>query len=319
MPERSNGIDSKSIGLVPTKVRTLSPAFTNIIKMKTVATHNGSFHADEVFAIAILKLVYPKIKVIRTRDPKQYSGADILVDIGLKYDPKKNYFDHHQKQGAGKRKNKVPYSSAGLIWKHFAHRITKEREIFERIDSRIIQSVDVEDNGIQITCPVGNFTPYTINAVIATFRLAVKNEKFDVPFDKAVNFAKELLEREISYLKQAIKEREIVERLIKKSFNKEYLVLPKKYSWQIAADNHQKLKFVVYPYSKEMWAAKAVTKKGSIFENKRLFPVKWAGLKKEELEKETKVSGAEFCHNKRFVIFARSKKAIIELVELSLK
>ncbi len=89
------------------------------------------------------------------------------------------------------------------------------------------------------------------------------------------------MEREISYLKQAIKEREIVERLIKKSFNKEYLVLPKKYSWQIAADNHQKLKFVVYPYSKEMWAAKAVTKKGSIFEIKDYSLLNGLDLKKK--------------------------------------
>jgi len=79
------------------------------------------------------------------------------------------------------------------VWKHFGLKITKDRGIFERIDKRIIQSVDVEDNGVQINCPLGNFTPYTINAVIATFRLSVKNEKFDHLFNNAVNFAKELL------------------------------------------------------------------------------------------------------------------------------
>jgi uncharacterized UPF0160 family protein len=316
MPEWPNGADSKSVGLVPTKVRILLPAFN---KMKIVATHDGSFHADEVFAIAILKMVYPKIKIIRTRDPKEYSKANYLVDIGLKYNPKKGYFDHHQKEGAGKRKNQVPYSSAGLVWKHFGLKITKDKGIFERIDKRMIQSVDVEDNGVQIKCHVGNFVPYTINAVIATFRLSVKNKKFEDSFNKAVNFAKELLEREISYLTNANKEKKIVEKLIKKSKNKEYLVLPKQYAWQMAIDKYLELKFVVYPYSKDLWAAKTIPKKGAIFEYRKLFPKQWAGLKKEQFEIKSHVKGAEFCHNKRFVMFAKTKKAIIKLIELALK
>lgn len=33
----------------------------------TVYTHDGAFHADEVMAIAILQLVYPTVKINRTR------------------------------------------------------------------------------------------------------------------------------------------------------------------------------------------------------------------------------------------------------------
>ena len=33
-----------------------------------IAVHEGKFHADDVFAAAILTLVFPKIKIIRTRD-----------------------------------------------------------------------------------------------------------------------------------------------------------------------------------------------------------------------------------------------------------
>jgi len=114
-------------------------------------------------------------------------------------------------------------------------------------------------------------------------------------------------------------EKKIVEKLIKKSKNKEYLVLQKKYSWQMAVENFPKLKFVAYPYSKEMWAAKAIVKKGEIFETRKPFPKQWAGLKKEEFENKSHVKGAEFCHNKRFVIFAKTKKAIVELIELAIK
>ena len=38
-------------------------------KKKKIITHNGSFHADDVFAVATLKLALPneKIGIIRTR------------------------------------------------------------------------------------------------------------------------------------------------------------------------------------------------------------------------------------------------------------
>ena len=46
-----------------------------------IATHSGNFHADEVTAVAILKLIYPKAKVIRTRDEKKLNETNIRVDV----------------------------------------------------------------------------------------------------------------------------------------------------------------------------------------------------------------------------------------------
>jgi len=50
-----------------------------------IATHDERFHADEIFAIAILKSVFPHAKIIRTRKPEIYSKCDIVVDIGREY------------------------------------------------------------------------------------------------------------------------------------------------------------------------------------------------------------------------------------------
>ena len=51
-----------------------------------VITHDGSFHPDEVFACASLMIWAEKnnskLKIIRTRDQKLFSGADFLLDIG---------------------------------------------------------------------------------------------------------------------------------------------------------------------------------------------------------------------------------------------
>ena len=181
--------------------------------MKTVLTHDGDFHADEVCAIAILKIVYPKIKVIRSRDLKKHSKANIFVDVGLKYDPKKNYFDHHQIKGAGKRKNNIPYSSAGLVWKHFGKKITKSKDVFEMIDQRLIQTIDAEDNGIQMQSSQGNFIPYTLSSII--FNFGKFGSKNDVKiFNEAVNLIKVILEREISYLEKMEKDKKIVQKII---------------------------------------------------------------------------------------------------------
>ncbi|MBJ7331701.1 MAG: MYG1 family protein, partial [Solirubrobacteraceae bacterium] len=73
-----------------------------------VATHDGSFHADDVFAIAALRLRHPDLEVVRTRDSDAHAAADLRVDVGMRFDPEAGDFDHHQKGGAGTRENGVP-------------------------------------------------------------------------------------------------------------------------------------------------------------------------------------------------------------------
>ena len=51
------------------------------MKVLRIGTHNGSFHADEVLACALLKIL-PKFadsEIVRTRDPKQLGNVSLLV------------------------------------------------------------------------------------------------------------------------------------------------------------------------------------------------------------------------------------------------
>lgn len=72
-------------------------------KIKTVVTHSGSFHADDVFAVAIIKYLNPEVNVIRSRDLSlmenlsKTSDNNIFVDVGWKYEIVGNteYLDHH--------------------------------------------------------------------------------------------------------------------------------------------------------------------------------------------------------------------------------
>ena len=119
-------------------------------KKKILVTHNGAFHADDLFATAILFILYNgKAKIIRSRDLEIIKSADIVYDVGGEYDGHR-LFDHHQKGGAGARPNGIPYSSFGLIWRAYGEKICGDKEVAEFIDEKIVQPIDAVDNGVDI-------------------------------------------------------------------------------------------------------------------------------------------------------------------------
>ena len=60
-----------------------------------IATHNGTFHADETTACAILTYLFDNCTIIRSRDEEQLEKADIVIDVSNKNDDK--HYDHHSK------------------------------------------------------------------------------------------------------------------------------------------------------------------------------------------------------------------------------
>ena len=68
-------------------------------------THAGKFHADDVFATALLQILRPDIKITRGFTvPDDFDG--IVYDIGF------GMFDHHQ-EPREYRANGVPYAAFG--------------------------------------------------------------------------------------------------------------------------------------------------------------------------------------------------------------
>lgn len=51
------------------------------ITMK-MAVHNGVFHADEVFGVALMETIEPDLQVIRTRDEAIIAECDLVADVG---------------------------------------------------------------------------------------------------------------------------------------------------------------------------------------------------------------------------------------------
>lgn|SRR3989338_1044122 len=288
--------------------------------MEKIAVHSGHFHADDVFAVAILRLIYPKIKVIRTRDENKLKKVDARIDVGFKYDPKTNDFDHHQKEGAGKRANGIPYASAGLIWKHFGTKLVSE-EVLNYIDERVIQFIDAADNGVS-TYTFEEVKPYTISDFVSDLNPQWPNQTdklFDKHFNEAVSIVVRLLKIEIEGVDNSIKAKEKIRNEIRKS-NGKYLVLSEYMPWKKVVIEESNLKFVIFHDKLEdQWRVCAVPVSLNTFENRKNLPREWGGLAGADLQRVTKVKDAQFCHKNLFIAVVSSKKGAIELVELALK
>ena len=100
-------------------------------------THAGKFHADDVFATALLQILRPDIKITRGFTvPDDFDG--IVYDIGF------GMFDHHQ-EPREYRANGVPYAAFGLLWRVLGPGLVGERQA-RLIDENFIQPLDLNDN-----------------------------------------------------------------------------------------------------------------------------------------------------------------------------
>lgn len=296
--------------------------FSFFKKSKTVVTHDGSFHTDDVFACATLELVYGKIKVIRTRDAEYIATADIVVDVGGEYDPSRNRFDHHQIGGAGVRENGIPYASFGLVWKEYGARVSGSLEIATKIDQMLVQPIDGPDNGVDVCKSVyDNISTYGIHSIISanlpTWK--EKNVDIDMQFAKAVTFAKELLAREIKRAHDTLEARVSVEAAYTNAPDKRLIVLDASYPWGEILAAYPEPLYVVSPRDNERgWGIKCVRKGQFSFENRKDLPEAWAGLRDTELAALTGVPDAIFCHRNCFLAAAKSREGALRLAELAL-
>jgi uncharacterized UPF0160 family protein len=134
--------------------------------MPVIGTHDGKFHADEIFAISMLKMAedFKNSTIIRSRNIEVLKDCDCIVDVGGEYEPSKFRFDHHQPtfNDTFSPKYKTLLSSAGIVYKHFGQEIiTKFCQelnvklsaadlflIYDHLYSRFIEPFDAHDNGI---------------------------------------------------------------------------------------------------------------------------------------------------------------------------
>ncbi len=297
-----------------------------MMQNKKLITHNGSFHADDIFACATLSLMLEKnneeFQIIRTRDEEIIKTGDYVFDVGGVYDADKNRFDHHQVDFKEKRDNDILYSSIGLVWKKFGKKLCDDQKAVDIIDKKLIAPIDAGDNGINLFGDNKYETlPYLIQNVFYAMRPTWKEDDLDTDemFLKSVNIAKMVLSREIIQAQDVLSAEESVISIYNKAEDKRIIVLDKNYPVEYVLNNFTEPLFVVYPKKTDnSWAVKTVRKDLKTFENRKDFPASWASLRDEELQKITGVSDAVFCHRGLFLAVAKSKEGAVALAKLAL-
>ena len=285
-----------------------------------IATHNGKFHADDVFGAALLLLLFPNAKLLRSRDEGELSKADIVFDVGAVYDPKRKRFDHHQK-GAPKRPSGITYSAFGLLWKEYGLRYCDgNKELWRRIDEELVQGIDARDNGEELyVLNDKNVKPQTVSDTLGLFNPPSGQNDFDSRFMKAVSFATDILNAQKEKILGQLADEAYFEARYEASEDKRFVVLDRYVDVVGIAEDYQQLLFVVFPAeANPQWMLHTVRVSMASFKTRKPLPERWQGLRNKELAEVTGVADAVFCHAQRFVAAARSKEGAMQLLEQAL-
>lgn len=276
-------------------------------------THDGSFHADEVTALALL-VVFKKIdldKIIRTRDLKVLEECEYVCDVGGIYDPSIKRFDHHQVSYQGL------LSSAGMILKYLHDTEVLSTKEYHFFNNSLVKGVDAFDNG-RVTSNLGYCSFSNIISNYLPIEHQATKKEMNSAFNKAVKFTIGHLERLYARYLYNSSCKGLVEEAMKKYT--ECLIFDKSIPWMesffdLNGEGHPAL-FIIMP-SGEHWKLRGIPPS---YEEKikvrHPLPKKWEGLLEEDLQKVTQIDGAIFCHKGRFISVWKTKEDALKAYEL---
>ena len=288
-----------------------------------IVTHNERFHADDVFATAVMQIMYGSdAEVVRSRDTDVINSADIVYDVGGIYDEEKNRFDHHQQEFSETRENGIPYAAFGLVWKKWGEKICGSKIVADMVDKKLVQVIDAGDNGFKTHEKLNkDYSSYSVDWMIKSFGPSWKEDKgfdYDTAFFKAVDFAKPILEREIKLAQDSAEAIPIVEKAYSDAKDKRIIIFDRFVPRGDILNKYPEPAFVISPEADtDRWRMVAVQEEG--FVNRVDPPMEWRGLYDEELQKASGVDDAVFCHRSGFLTIAGSFDGIMKMVNIALK
>ena len=309
----------------------------NNMNITTIITHSGRFHADEVFSLALMTALWPKATVIRTREQKLYDQADdntALIDVGGVADDIGLRCDHHQNDAPWRMtehgEKDCPYSSFGLVWKHHGMRYLRtqtqikerlqQKQVWSRVDRRLVRRIDMLDNAHISEDEQGLTHPLNLAKSIDLFAPDFDDKRpnaMDDAFFEAVAFARVYLDNTIRKIWAEIRAGTVVETAVLKREHKKWFELPTGMPYLNALKKHRAndVLYAMMPGDNGTWNVTCVRDQTRDLGVRKPFPKSWAGLRDEELEQETGVQGALFCHGGRFLVAAKTRQAAIALIQ----
>ncbi len=272
---------------------------------RSFGTHDGSFHADEVTACALLLLedLIDKDKISRTRDPKILKKCEYVCDVFGIYDPSIKRFDHHQNDYKGN------LSSAGMILLYLKDKQFITTDFYNFLNNSLVKGVDDHDNGRAIMQEgVCTFSNLVSNFLPIDYNSNAKDRYY--AFLEAVDFAYNHLKRLRNRYLYTLDCRDKINIAMQKNAN--YLEFEEPLPWmdnffELGGEKHPAF-FVLMPTG-DNWKLRGIPPNSRDRMNVRLpLPESWAGLRTEDLKKVTGIPGAIFCHKGRFISIWENKK-----------
>ena len=201
-----------------------NPWTTNKI-LRSFGTHDGTFHADEVTACALLVLFHmiDKEKIYRTRDVSILSQCEYVCDVGGEYNPHAKHFDHHQVGYQG------GWSSAGMILHYLKEISIITPNEYQFFNESLVIGVDACDNGKEPQYP-GYCSYSEVIANFAPIPHDPSEEEQAVAFAQALDFVIGHLDRLLKRYRYIQSCRDVVEEAMRS--RKELLMFDKGIPWQ---------------------------------------------------------------------------------------
>lgn len=298
----------------------MTPAF--------LVTHSGGFHADELLSSVILTRLFPDAEIVRSRAPEWITPAPdrIIYDVGGAYDAESRIFDHHQR-GAPLRDDGQPYSSFGLVWKHFGRDYIASfgvpaehvESVHASVDGNLVLPIDLVDNGA--ISPSGPLASLSLSSLLETLKPDFDDRDGDADdqaFQRALVVARSFVEAGVARSAAKLRAEALVTKAIEATGSGRVLELPMGMPFRAAvvkagADH---LLFVVHPRDKD-WCLTGIRRSDEGFELRADLPASWAGLTNHDLEVASGVEGATFCHNGRFIAAAKTREAALAMAEIA--
>jgi len=289
---------------------------TNFITPRSLALHDGAFHADDVAACALLLLCdcIDRNKIIRSRNPSLIADCEYVCDVGGTYDPENKRFDHHQISYQG------PLSSAGMILLYLTNTKQLSQEEADLFNNSLIKGIDAHDNGKDPQIPgycsfsniISNFTPIHYDA---------SDDEYSQAFFSAVQFTLQHLKRLQTRFRYTKECRKIVAEAM--APQNVYLFFDKPIPWMemffSLGGNSHPAKFVIMPTA-DHWKLRCIPpSQTQKMQMRHPLPAEWAGLLEEELQKISGISGAIFCHKSRFISVWKTKEDALKALTLTLQ
>jgi len=295
-----------------------------------LVTHSGGFHADELLSSVILTRLYPTAKIVRSRAPEWITPAQdrVIYDVGGAYDAEAQIFDHHQR-GAPLRDDGQPYSSFGLVWKHYGRDYLTAlgvagadiENVHASFDKSFVLPIDLTDNGALSPAIAGELAGLTLPSLLETLKPSFDNREpgaDDAAFHSALAIARSFVEAGIEKKAAKLRAETLVLKAIERTGESRILELPIGMPFRpaIVKAGADHLLFVVHPRDKD-WCITGIRRAEEGFELRADLPVSWAGLTNGDLEQASGVEGATFCHNGRFIAAAKTREAAMTMAEIA--